>query len=80
VSSAAAGAKKDAAVLGRLMPNIGGPMQAKRRLLMSVVHSRLLYGAVVWSESALKIQKCKNLLLQAKRYTALRVARCYHTT
>lgn len=80
VSSAAAGAKKDAAVLKRLMPNVGGPSQAKRRLLMSVVHSRLLYDAVVWCELVLKIHKCKNLFLQAQRYVVLWVAKCYCTT
>ncbi|CAH1720554.1 unnamed protein product [Aphis gossypii] len=79
IGSAAAGAKKAAAALGRLMPNVGGPSQAKRSLLMSVVHSRLLYGAAVWSEPALKTQKNKNMLLQAQRCAALKVARCYRT-
>ncbi|KAE9542273.1 hypothetical protein AGLY_003400 [Aphis glycines] len=79
IGSAAAGAKKAAAALGRLMPNVGGPSQAKRSLLMSVVHSRLLYGAAVWSESALKTQKNKNMLLQAQRCAAFKVARCYRT-
>lgn len=46
---------------------------------MSVVHSRLLYGAVIWSERVLATQKSKNLLLQAQRVAALRVARCYRT-
>lgn len=38
---------KAAAVLGRLMPNVGVPSQPKRQLLMSVVQSRLLYGAEI---------------------------------
>ena len=31
--------------LFRLMPNIGDPREAKRRLLVSMVHSKLLYVA-----------------------------------
>ncbi|CAI6371752.1 unnamed protein product [Macrosiphum euphorbiae] len=79
VTSVAAGARKAAAALGRLIPNVGGPSQSKRQLIMSVVHSRLLYGAEVWSECVLETQKTKNVLLQAQRCAALRVARCYHT-
>jgi hypothetical protein len=44
-----ASARKAAVALGRLMPNVGGPSQSKRSLLMSVVHSRLLYGAPTWA-------------------------------
>jgi len=61
------------------MPNVGGPSQLKRHLLMSVVHSRLLYGADVWAERVLQVQKPKTLLLQSQRCAALRVARCYRT-
>lgn len=46
VAAAAAEARKTSSALGRLMPNVGGPSEGKRRLLMSVVHSRLLYGAM----------------------------------
>ena len=35
--------------LARLMPNIGGPMEAKRRQVASVVHPELLYAAPVWT-------------------------------
>lgn len=76
---AAAGAKKAATALGRLMPNVGGPSKSKRSLLMSVVHSRLLYGAQLWAESAQNVQKSRNAILQAQRCAALRVARCYRT-
>ena len=41
------------AALTRLMPNIGGPREAKRRLVASVVNSKLLYAALIWT-SALK--------------------------
>ncbi|KAL4082654.1 hypothetical protein QTP88_029715 [Uroleucon formosanum] len=75
----AVGAKAAAAALGRLMPNVGGPSQSKRQLLMSVVHSRLLYGAQVWANAIKDVEKPKNLLLQAQRCAALKVARCYRT-
>ena len=37
--------------LTRLMPNISGPREAKRRLVASVVHSKLLYAAPVWANA-----------------------------
>ena len=39
------------ASLARLMPNIGGTREVKRRLVASVVHSRLLYAAPVWAKA-----------------------------
>ena len=41
------------AALTLLMSNIGGPREAKRRLVASVVNSKLLYAAPVWSLSFL---------------------------
>lgn len=49
VSSVAINSAK---VIGRLMPNIGGPSVAKRALLASVVSARLLYAASVWAKRA----------------------------
>lgn len=79
ITKVAEGARKAASVLGRLMPNVGGPRQCKRRLLMSVVSSRILYGAHVWVDSVQHVQRHRHLLLQAQRCAALRVARCYRT-
>lgn len=78
-STAAAGAKKAATALGRLMPNVGGPSQSKRYLLMTVVHSRLLYGAQVWADSISGTRKSETLLTQSQRCAALRVTRCFRT-
>lgn len=75
----AAGDKRAAVALGKLMPNVGGPSQCKRQLLMSVVHSRLLYGAQVWADSVAGVKKSEELLKQAQRHATLRVARCYRT-
>jgi len=79
VESVTTGARKAASALGRLMPNVGGPAQSKRSLLMSVVHSRLLYGADVWADEIQHVAKYRNLMLQSQRCAALRVARCYRT-
>jgi hypothetical protein len=64
---ATAGARKTASALGRLMPNVSGPSEAKRRLLMSVVLSRLLYGAEVWADEVCKTKKAVGLLMQSQR-------------
>jgi len=61
------------------MPNVGGPSQSKRQLLMSVVHSKLLYGAEIWSDSIIGTKKAKVTLSMAQRTAALRVARFYRT-
>jgi len=46
---------------------------------MSVVHSRLLYGATVWADEVQNVAKYQNIMLQSRRCAALRVARCYRT-
>ena len=60
VQYAAAKAARVAKALARLMPNIGGPRQPRRKLVASVVTSILTYGIAIWGE-ALKIKKyqCK---------------------
>lgn len=48
-------ANKTANALCQLMPNIGGPTNRKRTLLVTAVQSMLLYGAEVWHQ-AMKIK------------------------
>lgn len=60
------------------MPNLGGPKQAKRGLLASVVVSQLLYASPVWC-SSLVFRNHKNIILGPQRKVALRVARAYRT-
>nr|CAI5826350.1 unnamed protein product [Callosobruchus analis] len=67
-------AAKMVASLSRLMPNIAGPKPSKRRTLMSVAHSIMLYGAEIWAD-ALMVQKYRKCLSSA----ALRVACAYRT-
>nr|CAI5850898.1 unnamed protein product [Callosobruchus analis] len=71
-------AQKKAAMLSRLMPNVGGPSTSKRQMLNTVVQSTLLYGAPVWYR-ALKREKHRQTLDRAQRKTLLRVASAYRT-
>ena len=66
------------AALTRLMPNIGGPREAKRRLVASVVNSKLLYAAPVWA-SALNNHAIQKKLFSAQRRVVLRIVSLYRT-
>lgn len=73
--------RKAAAVAGnlsRLMPNVGGPREGKRRLYASVIHSILLYAAPAWVDAMAK-KTSRARLLSAQRQIALRVAAAYRT-
>ena len=60
------------AVLTRLMPNIGGPREAKRRLVATGVNSKLLYAASVCT-SALNNHAIQKKLFSAQRGVVLRI-------
>jgi hypothetical protein len=66
-----------AGALGRVLPNLGGPRGACRRLYISVVRSMALYGAPVWADTL----NARNvaLLRRPQRAIALRAARAYCT-
>ena len=64
--------------LSRLMPNISGPKSSKRRILMSVTHSILLYGAEIWAD-ALNVAKYRRRIASVQRRCALRVVCAYRT-
>jgi len=68
-------ARKATVALARIMPNVGGPKQSKRRLLSSVVNSKLMYAAPVWAKVVGGVARNREMLSQ----TALRVARYYRT-
>ena len=71
-------AKMVVGALGRLLPNVGGPRASKRRVLCSVVHGILLYGAEVWIDGY-RIQKYRQMLLGVQRNMLLRVCCAYRT-
>ncbi|GBP00747.1 Putative 115 kDa protein in type-1 retrotransposable element R1DM [Eumeta japonica] len=64
--------------LSRLMANVGGPLQSKRKLLMEACNGILLYGSEVWAET-LKTKCRAKMLLTVQRTSALRVTSAYRT-
>ena len=66
------------AALTRLMPNIGGPSEAKRRLVASVVNSKLLYASPIWT-SALNNHAILKKLFSAQRNVVMRIVSAYRT-
>lgn len=71
-------ASKITSQLSRLMANVGGPLQKKRKLLMEACNSILLYGSEIWA-GILKINCRAQKLLAIQRTAALRVASAYRT-
>ena len=78
IRTAADKAAKMVASLSRLMTNINGPKSSKRRILMRVAHSILLYGAKIWAD-ALNVSKYRQRIASVQRRCALRVVRAYRT-
>lgn len=66
------------ASLSRLMANTHGPKSSKRRLLMSTVHSILLYGAETWA-GATENKTFRKRISAVQRRGALRVTCAYRT-
>ena len=75
---ATAKAIQSGAALTWLMPNIGGPTEAKRRLVARVVNSKLLYPAPVWT-SALNNRAIQKKLFSAHRGVVMRIVSAYRT-
>lgn len=64
--------------LTRILPNLRGTKQKTRRVLATVVTSRLLYGAPIWSQHI--TAEAKHTMLVAYRRVMLKVACCFRTT
>lgn len=64
--------------LSRLLPNTRGPGEVKRRMLIGVVQSILLYAAPIW-QGVLRIKKYENLLISTQRKILLRSISAYRT-
>lgn len=71
-------AARKTAALSRLMANTKGPRPSIRRLLMTVTHSILLYGAEIWG-GAMRVKKYRKSMLAVQRRGALRIACAYRT-
>jgi len=77
IEAVAKKATRSAAALARLMPNVRGPCQWKRRLLASVVESQLLYAAPIWADKVASVERTRAKLVRPQRTAALRVIRAY---
>lgn len=64
--------------LGRLTSNVNGPRAGKKRVLISAVHSAILYGAPIWA-CALKYKAHEATLESINRKLALMVSGAYRT-
>jgi len=79
VKRAAARAAEIGNQLARIMPNMGGPREDRRRLLSSVVHSVLLYGAPTWAHTLELVPGNVRTLNRAQRRVLLRCVCAYRT-
>nr|XP_034825592.1 uncharacterized protein LOC117983215 [Maniola hyperantus] len=71
-------AQKLTEALYRLMPTKGGPRASKRRVLASVAHSIILYGAPIFSE-AMKVELYRKKLEGVQRRLAIGICGAYRT-
>ena len=65
-------------LLSGLMANIDDPTQSKRRLVMAIMYSILIYGSEFWA-NALKINCRIKILSSVQRTVALRLVSAYRT-
>ncbi|KAI4472925.1 hypothetical protein M0804_015554 [Polistes exclamans] len=65
--------------LGRLLPNLHGLGEKKRRLYGSVIQSVLHYGAPVWWRAAAEDSRVKRAIRSFQRRVAIRVCCAYRT-
>lgn len=79
VEEAVGRAESAALAVARLMPNIGGPSLSKRKMLMSMATSRLLYATPVWGGDPSMPAKMKIAMERLNRLVALRLVRAYRT-
>lgn len=78
IKQATVKAEKTVSALAKLMPNIGGPRSSRRKVLSSVAHSQILYGAPAW-HTALQNKKLVQKLIGTQRKMTLRVCSAYRT-
>lgn len=78
IQKAADKAAQTMTALSRLMANTNGPKSSKRRLLMSVTLSILLYGAEIWA-GALNKDMYRKRMAAIQRRGALRISCAYRT-
>lgn len=65
--------------LCRVMPNLRGPTEAKRRLYIETDKSVILYGAPIWSEELQRSGSFMRALDRVMRTLALRAISAYRS-
>lgn len=78
IETAAKKAGATAESLRKILPNVGGARQWKRKVVAMAVQSQLFYAAPVWAD-ALEFESNIKTLVRAQRRMALRVAKAYRT-
>jgi len=65
--------------LGRLMPNLRGPKEKKRRLYAGIITSVIMYAAPIWADSLIASRDSRRLFRKWQRVVALRVCSAYRS-
>lgn len=65
--------------LYKLLPNLRGPQETKRKLYANIVQSIVLYGAPIWSDELQKLKFSQRTLRNLQRTIAIRVIAGYRT-
>lgn len=71
-------ADKTMAGLARILPNLGGVGERKRKILSCAAESVLLYAAPIWA-SSLDVLTYRDLMIKTQRKILIRTARAYRT-
>jgi len=78
-TEASAKAERTANLLARLMPNIGGPKQLRKKLYLAVTHSVLLYGSPSWAHTLEYVPGNVKAINRVQRKALLRSICAYRT-
>lgn len=78
VNAAALKGLEAARTMARLMPNVRGPRENKRRMIATSMMSKIMYAAPAW-QSAMDCRKYRERLQSVQRLAALRIASAYRT-
>jgi len=65
--------------LCRLMPNLRGPLDHKRRLYANVLISVALYGTLIWCDALLSSARARRAMRAVQRVVAIRACSAYWT-
>jgi len=65
--------------LCRILPNLRGPHETKRRLYANIIQSIVMYGAPVWSDKLEKSKTSQRLLTKVQRTVAIKIIAGYRT-